>query len=366
MTMPFFSAIPTNLPITPEGVGAPLVSAGPYYVRAWTKSRTATVVRNPYWNNAREPWKSLGSAGERRPDAVHGRQLARRHTAAARREPDRPRSRPAGGARRAGAAVRPQPGTLVRPQATGFWYLALNNEQPLFRGNPKLRQAVNWAIDRPQLVRQFGFLGAAAHDQILRPACPDTGTGTSTRSRASTRRRLARARSLAQGNTRNGKATLYTGTPRRAPDRPGRAVQPEADRDRRRDPTYDRVVQNKKSATRGEPFDITIEGWGSDYADPYNFLNVLLDGRRIQATNNDNLSYFNDARYNQRMEQVSRLSGDARYNGYAKLDVDITKDAAPLAPFISQNARILVGEEIGCYSFQPVLGSTNLVAVCKK
>jgi ABC-type oligopeptide transport system substrate-binding subunit len=29
LTMPFFSAIPTNLPVVAEGVNAPLVSAGP-------------------------------------------------------------------------------------------------------------------------------------------------------------------------------------------------------------------------------------------------------------------------------------------------------------------------------------------------
>ena len=49
MSMPFFSAIPTNLAIVPEGVGAPLVSAGPYYVREWTQNRSAVLARNPYW-----------------------------------------------------------------------------------------------------------------------------------------------------------------------------------------------------------------------------------------------------------------------------------------------------------------------------
>ena len=57
--MPFFSAIPVNRPIVPEGVDAPLVSAGPYYVQAWTKNRSAVIVRNPHWNNAKEPWKAL-------------------------------------------------------------------------------------------------------------------------------------------------------------------------------------------------------------------------------------------------------------------------------------------------------------------
>ncbi len=67
---------------------------------------------------------------------------------------------------------------------------------------------------------------------------------------------------------------------------------------------FDRVVQHEKTATSGEPFDITHEGWGADYPDPYNFINVLLDGRRIQATNNVNASYFNSAQYNRKMEQA--------------------------------------------------------------
>ena len=41
--MPFFSAIPTNLSLNPEGVPAPLVSAGPYYVQEWVQRRSAIV-----------------------------------------------------------------------------------------------------------------------------------------------------------------------------------------------------------------------------------------------------------------------------------------------------------------------------------
>jgi ABC-type oligopeptide transport system substrate-binding subunit len=130
--------------------------------------------------------------------------------------------------------------------------------------------------------------------------------------------------------------------------------------------TYDRVVQHEKAATRGEPFDVTVEGWGADYADPYNFLNVLLDGNRIQATNNVNTSYFNDARYNRMMEGAARLSGQQRYDAYARLDADLMKNAAPLAPFINTNAKILVGPDIGCYTYSVVSGSTNLAAVCKR
>ena len=67
---------------------------------------------------------------------------------------------------------------------------------------------------------------------------------------------------------------------------------------------FDRVVQHDKVGTRGEPFDIGLSGWGMDYPDPSNFINVLLDGRRIQATNNVNESYFNNAANNKRMDRA--------------------------------------------------------------
>src|SRR5439155_1237581 len=48
-------------------------------------------------------------------------------------------------------------------------YLAMNNEQPLFKGNLALRKAVNYAIDRRALVAQGGFLAGKRSDQILPP-----------------------------------------------------------------------------------------------------------------------------------------------------------------------------------------------------
>jgi peptide/nickel transport system substrate-binding protein len=216
-------------------------------------------------------------------------------------------------------------------------------------------------------VRQYGFLGGGRTDQILPPGMPGYRDAKIYPLVGVNNASLTRARALAQGSTRDGKAVLYTFN-----NAPGPGIAQVVQFNLRQIgidveiKTYDRVVQHEKSATRGEPFDITIEGWGADYADPYNFLNVLLDGRRIQAANNVNTSYFNDPAYNRRMEQVSRLSGDARLNGYAQLDADISRNAAPLAPFINTNAKILVSQEVGCYIYSTVGGSTNLAAVCKK
>jgi ABC-type transport system substrate-binding protein len=79
---------------------------------------------------------------------------------------------------------------------------------------------------------------------------------------------------------------------------------------------FARAVQISKEGTRGEPFDITSEGWLADYADPYDFVNVLLDGANIHASNNNNLAYFNDPTFNKQMTAAALLSGPARYAAY--------------------------------------------------
>jgi peptide/nickel transport system substrate-binding protein len=243
----------------------------------------------------------------------------------------------------------------------------MNTQSDLFRNNVKLRQAVNYAVDRPQMVRQYGFLAGGRTDQILPPGMPGYKDAKVYPIVGVNNASLTRAKNLANGATRSGKAVYYAFSAA-----PGPAVAQVVQFNLKQIgidveiKQFDRVVQHEKTATRGEPFDITHEGWGADYPDPYNFINVLLDGRRIQATNNVNASYFNNAAYNRKMEAASRLSGDARLNAYAALDADIMKNQAPLAPFINTNARIFVSESLGCYNFSAVNGTTNLVAVCKK
>ncbi len=127
----------------------------------------------------------------------------------------------------------------------------------------------------------------------------------------------------------------------------------------------DRVVQHEKAATKGEPFDLTYEGWGMDYPDPANFINVLLDGRRIQPDNNVNVSYFNDAKFNAQMDKAYGLAGQPRLDAYAALDKALMKDAAPVAPYISTNARILTSNKVGCYGYTSIQ-STLLTQLCVK
>ncbi len=90
---------------------------------------------------------------------------------------------------------------------------------------------------------------------------------------------------------------------------------------------FEFTVLYSKAGRRGEPFDIMVIGWFADYPDPFDFINVLLSGKTIRASNNQNFAYWNKPLYNQRMEQASRLFGDARAAAYVKLDADLTREA---------------------------------------
>ena len=91
----------------------------------------------------------------------------------------------------------------------GFYtsMFVLNTSRPLFRNNVKLRQAVNFAVDRRALAREVGPYVATATDQYLPPIMPGY---RDERIYPLIGPDLRRARALAEGRTRSGKAVLYT------------------------------------------------------------------------------------------------------------------------------------------------------------
>ena len=52
------------------------------------------------------------------------------------------------------------------------WFVAFNHDRPAFRGPGQipLEKAINYAIDRPEMARTFGYLGGKRTDQMLPPA----------------------------------------------------------------------------------------------------------------------------------------------------------------------------------------------------
>ena len=100
------------------------------------------------------------------------------------------------------------------------------------------------------------------------------------------------------------------------------------------------AVALRTAGTRGSDFDAFLIAWFADYPDPFDFINVLLDGQNIQAANNSNYSYLSSPKYNKLMTDASKLSGGSRYDAYGKLDIDMMRNAAPGRPLERQRARV--------------------------
>ncbi len=237
----------------------------------------------------------------------------------------------------------------------GLTYLALNTARPFF-ADVSHRKAVNWAIDRPALLRVGGKLAGTRTDQILPPSVPGFREA---RLYAVKGANPAMAKKVSPNI--GGQITLLHTT---SPTSTARAAviqynlkQIGVDVKLRPEPFG---VAIKTAGTRGADFDMFLIAWASDYPDPSVFINPLLDGRLIQDSNNSNYSYFDDAVFNRRMTVAGRLNGDARFGAYGKLDVDLMRDAAPIAPIITPNVREFVSARTAGYVFQPVYQAADL------
>ena len=131
----------------------------------------------------------------------------------------------------------------------------------------------------------------------------------------------AKAKSL---YPKGGKATVYTGNAGAALIQ-GQVIQYNMkqigiDADIKQ---YTSAVLYAKAGTKGEKFDAAIAGWGWDYPDPFDFVDVLLNGNNIHETQNNNLAYFNVPAVNKKMDEAAKLVGDDALQGlrqYRRVD----------------------------------------------
>src|SRR5438552_1594487 len=53
---------------------------------------------------------------------------------------------------------------------------------------------------------------------------------------------------------------------------------------------------------KATPYDMVLIGWASDYADPDDFINVILSAKNITPENNINLPQFDEPVFQRRMD----------------------------------------------------------------
>jgi ABC-type transport system substrate-binding protein len=360
MAMPFFCAVPVSLPHDPNGVLAP-PSAGPYYISDRVPNKSITIKRNPNYK---------GTRPHNLDQIVYniGNSLAASYLRAQQGSTDYAAQGipPASYAEAAQKYGVNKSQFWVKPQL-GVTYLAFNHDRPLFKGaaGANLAKAINYAIDRKAMLAQGGYLAGKRTDQILPPGIagfrdaslyPLKGPDLTTAKKWAGKAGVKDGTSVEYYTSNTGSAPLVAQIVQFNLKQIGLTVNPHL---------FARAVQIDKEGTRGEPFDITSEGWIADYADPYDFINVLLAGSSLHASNNNNVAYFNDPKYNALMTQASLLSGAKRYTAYGNLDVSMMKDNPPWAARNNFNDRIMLSGRIGCFTYNATY-SLDLAALCIK
>jgi ABC-type transport system substrate-binding protein len=350
LALPYFCAVPAWAPNVQRD---DLPSAGPFAVVRYTRGRSLLLRRNPYY---------------RGPRRVHARAILYRFGAF----PSQIRLQLERGEADYGDVPPEAFGGLVEKfrhdhsrlivvQQPTVAYLAFNTQRPLFRDNPWLRRAINYALDRRVLARFFGMDGARPSDEYLPPGFPGyepkhiypVGSPD-----------LAIARRLAAGHLRDGHATFLACGSFACVDRAlivaqslreiGLHVNVE---------TSPGGSQLTMAAVRGTKFDITDVITRPDYGDPYALVDKLLDSRAIRSVGNTNLSYFVSPRLNHAIDAAQRLTGVARDRAYGRLGLEVARTEAPLAAYAVLNARVFLSQRVGCVTYQSVYG-LDLAGLC--
>jgi peptide/nickel transport system substrate-binding protein len=349
-------AVPLGLPVDPEGVGAPLPSPGPYFASQYVRGRRIVLERNRFYRGPRPHHVARFDVDlQASIDEIIGR--VRSGTADWGQVPTgRFASVAAELARRYGVN---KSQFFVR-RGLFLRLFVLNTSSPLFRNNAPLRRAVNFAVERKALIDQRGPYAGTPIDHYLSPDFPGY---RNLRIYPLVHPNLARARALARGHTRSGKAVVYI--PNNTPIAVAQAQI--LQRDLKRiglELTIEQFpgpILFEKLATRGEPFDLGLIGWQGN-PDP-GLLDSLFNGKWIGKEGNANYSYFNSPRFNRMLNAANRLTGTARHRAFGRIDLELARDAAPAIAYGYDNALTLVSSRTGCVILNPTL---DLEAVCLK
>src|SRR3954451_14160583 len=347
ITMPFFQATSTKLPLTKEIVnvsGQNLPSAGPYYMSRNDVNQLTSIRQNKFWKKG---------PGRTRPRNLTGldiqwnlnEQTAYTQTLANQLDEG---PIPAAEVENVRNRFGTNKGRYWTKPVNCTGYLPMNMARPLFGNNTKLRQAVNNEDDRKAYVQQAGPDAGQPWSHVFNPGVPGW---ISTNPYPLNAPNIAKARKLA-GNIGGKDINVWY--------RSSGTINPAQAQIVKRDLIRMGFAENNihmkgfsgaeiydAMGVKGNDADMGVNmGWCSDYPDPYDWLNILLYGKGIQAQNNVNYSYMNVAKWNKKMESAAKLVGPKRLSTYGKLDLDITKQAAPMGIERTYNNRYLFSNRV--------------------
>jgi YVTN family beta-propeller protein len=358
ISTPWFCAVPADTPTTVTGSSL-IPSAGPYYLDAYVPNQSVVLRRNPNYDGPRQavldeldykfgasPAHAIAAVQSGAADYYASGIVGSSFTP----------EQIAGFERRYGAhseaALAGDQRFFVTP-LLGVYYLLFNTHHPPF-DDPRIRRAVNFAVDRAALAR-YPFASATGRptDQFLPPGAPGFSDQAIYPLGGPD---LERARALAGPldvhavlDVCNLPQCAQLGETVRA-DLAPLGIDIEVRK-------FAISALFRRVSDPSAPFDLTQYNYFADYPDPYDLINFLFHSGGMTS------ALFSDPALDRQMDTAAALRGDRRYRAYAKLDRELTTHVAPAVVYASGTVDSLFSARIGCQVDQPIYG-IDLTRLC--
>jgi peptide/nickel transport system substrate-binding protein/oligopeptide transport system substrate-binding protein len=223
------------------------------------------------------------------------------------------------------------------------WFLFMNTRVRPFN-DPRVRQAVAWAIDRRALAKAWSGKATPA-GEFLPPGMPGARIlGRYQGPDTARARRLLRAAGYPNGF----ETTLFGYTADPIPREAAIVQQNLADVGIRvRLDLSEAAGYTSFAGDTSNRVPFGFYGWFADYVDPSNFFDTLLNGRRITAIHNINLSLFDDPEVNARIDRAMTTDDpERRTRMWQEID-SLVMERAPVATTVHSLESRLYAPRIG-------------------
>jgi peptide/nickel transport system substrate-binding protein len=356
----FAALVPANSPAKDSST-TPLPSTGPYVIQSYKPNKQAIIVRNPNFDAANFGGNvPAGNPDKMTVDIFGDPGIALTRTLQGQEDYDfyqPPNDRLAELQSKYSKQIK------IYTPANTFYYFMNNRVAPF--DNVKVRQAVNYAINREALVRIYGGL-ATPTENVLPPTYPQY------KKLNLYPYNLAKAKQLIKSAGATGAAvTVWTSnnTSRHAPEA-GQYLQGvlksiglNAKLKEINAAVYWTTIGNQ--ATKSQ---IGFADWFQDYPHPLDWFDVLLNGNRITQTHNNNYSNFDDSAVNAKIESLKKQPtlNSSVNSQWAQVDAAVMKQA-PWAPYLNQQGIDTFNSDIdlSCYVFH-VNYQFDFATICHK
>jgi peptide/nickel transport system substrate-binding protein len=340
LALMFVAPVPQNTPNEDQSA-TPIPASGPYMI---TKSQPGSgwdYERNPYW--AKDNGKQITGVPAGHVDKIEIEVLRNQSTQVNEIESGKlnwifdppPTDRY--------QEVKEQfEGSQFKTEPTiSTYYFWMNSTVEPFN-NPKVREAVNYAVDPAALERIYTgqIVGT---QQILPPGMPGY------KKIELFPHNVAKAKELIkEAGLKDNEVTVWTDS--ESPNNDAgtyyagvlNEIGLKAELKILNPDNYFTVIGNLSTPN----LDTGFSDWFEDYPHPNDFFDILLNGESIQPTNNENFSQINNKALNEKINKLSEEQlGPVQEKEYAALDEEFMKEAT-WAPYGTRTLSLFVSENI--------------------